>query len=128
MMNPSSNSLQRIQGLQYEYFEDSFSEDAPKFDALKPKATGFVDHFSIDSHKRNHGFGYRFTGTIRIPADGVYTFYTESDDGSRLYLGEKLVVKNDGQHPMKEGQGKITLKAGEHPIAVTYFTAAENGD
>ena len=32
-------------------------------------------------------FGFRYTGYIQVPVDGIYTFYTTSDDGSRLYVG-----------------------------------------
>ncbi|MFM8471489.1 MAG: PA14 domain-containing protein, partial [Limisphaerales bacterium] len=65
--------------------------------------------------------GLRFRGTITVPKDGEYTFYTDSDDGSRLLLNEKRVVDNDGIHPPQLREGKVTLKAGPHAFAVDFF-------
>ena len=56
-----------------------------------------------------------------MPEDNVYEFFTESDDGSRLYIGESLVVDNDGLHGAQEKRGVIALAAGLHPIRVAYF-------
>jgi hypothetical protein len=44
-----------------------------------------------------------------------------SDDGSRLYIGDTLVVDNDGLHGMAEKSGVIALAAGRHPLTVTFF-------
>ena len=65
----------------------------------------------------------KFTGMISIPRPGKYTFFTSSDDGSRLYIDSKEVVDNEGVHPTAEKQGDIELEAGDHPITVTYFQA-----
>jgi len=120
IFNPSL-AQQKLRGVRYEYFEDSFGSDAPDFDKLKPVSTGVLDRFNIAPRRRDHSFGFRFTGFLKLPADGAYTFYCASDDGSRLYVGGKLVVQNDGHHPFQESKGAIELKAGDHPIAVTYF-------
>jgi len=66
-------------------------------------------------------FFVRWTGVIRIPADGKYTFYAESDDGSRVFIESKLVVDNGGLHGMEEKSGEIDLKAGDHEIRVEFF-------
>ncbi len=60
-------------------------------------------------------------GMLSIPKDGVYTFYTVSDDGSRLYIGENLVVDNDNLHGAMEKEGTVPLKEGYHPIRVEFF-------
>src|SRR5205814_1116011 len=43
-------------------------------------------------------FAARWTGAIEAPADGTYRFALASDDGSRLFIDEHLVVDNDGLH------------------------------
>jgi hypothetical protein len=63
-----------------------------------------------------------------VPTDGTYTFYTRSDDGSQLLIGNTLVVNNDGLHGPEERSGSIGLKAGKHAITVTYFDHAGEGD
>jgi hypothetical protein len=58
-----------------------------------------------------------------VPVAAQYTFFTESDDGSRLFIGNDLVVDNDGLHGMQERSGSIGLRAGTHAIRVTFFEA-----
>ena len=68
-------------------------------------------------------FYVRWTGVIRIPKDGRYMFYTESDDGSRLSIDGKLVVDNGGLHVPEEKNGEVELKAGAHEIRIDFFQA-----
>src|SRR5258705_10674634 len=72
--------------------------------------TQLVDHFYI-----------RWTGQVSIPKDGTYTFFLESDDGSRLFIDGKQVVDNGGLHAAEEKSGEVELKAGDHPLKVEYF-------
>jgi hypothetical protein len=72
--------------------------------------TQLVDHFYI-----------RWTGSLQIPKDGTYTFFLESDDGSRLFIDGKEVVDNGGLHAMEEKSGVVELKAGNHPLKVEFF-------
>lgn len=71
--------------------------------------------------KGNSSFGLVFTGYIQIDEPGKYRFYTQSDDGSALYINDKKLVDNDGDHGVKEAAGDINLTAGKHPIRVEYF-------
>ena len=66
-------------------------------------------------------FGLLFTGYVDIAADGVYRFSVRSDDGSRLLIGDTLVVDNDGWHGSQEVTGQIGLKAGPHAITIAYY-------
>jgi hypothetical protein len=56
-----------------------------------------------------------------VPADGIYTFFLTSDDGSRLSIGADVVVDHDGLHSASERSGQIILRAGRHPIMVAMF-------
>lgn len=69
------------------------------------------------------GFGLRFTGYLRVPRAGIYTFILSSDDGSRLSIGDRVVVDHDGPHAMSERQGQVALHRGWHPLEVLYFQA-----
>jgi len=66
-------------------------------------------------------FYIRWTGAIKIEKDGKYTFFTESDDGSRLFIDGKPVVENGGNHGMIEKSGEVELKAGTHDIKMEFF-------
>jgi alpha-L-fucosidase len=63
----------------------------------------------------------RFTGYIVVPADEVYVFSLTSDDGARIFIGDTLVIDNDGLHVATEKQGTIALAAGLHPITLDWF-------
>ncbi|MFQ6131633.1 MAG: nucleoside hydrolase [Armatimonadota bacterium] len=71
--------------------------------------------------KHKDWFAARFTSLLECPADGEYEFTVTSDDGAKLWLGEELVVVNDGVHGMKAVSGKVTLTKGLCALKVTYF-------
>ena len=71
--------------------------------------------------KLSDQFFVQWVGAIQIPTDGEYGFSTSSDDGSRLYIGNKLVVDNWGDHSWGKKSGKATLTAGVHSIRVAYY-------
>ena len=116
-------------GLIGEYYDlGAPIEDFPKVDEKKPvvrrldknlnweatdgkfAGTDLEDHFYV-----------RWTGVIRVAKDATYTFTTESDDGSRLWVDGKQVVENGGLHAMEEKSGKVELKAGDHEFKVDLF-------
>ncbi len=70
---------------------------------------------------RDQNIALKFNGFIDVPADGEYTFYITSDDGSMLYIGDTLLINNSGDHPMAEQDGKLDFKAGKHAFRVEYF-------
>jgi hexosaminidase len=111
-----------VPGLAYAYYEGSFQK-LPSFDELEAAANGVVDTFDLSARKRDDNFALTFTGYVEVPADGTYTFYLSSDDGSRLLIGSDPVVDNDGLHAASEKSGQVILKAGKHPIRVEYFQA-----
>jgi hypothetical protein len=114
--NPSNTS----QGLLYRYYQGTWSA-LPTFTSLNPTTTGTTSNFDLTKAEVGDNFGLRFTGYIDVPTDGAYTFYTTSDDGSKLFIGNSEVVSNDGQHPSQERSGTIGLKAGKHAIRVEFF-------
>lgn len=118
---PSVNPANTVSGIDYKYFEGKRFTAVPNFTQLNPIKTGSINNFDISVANREDVFAFEFTGFIDIPADGQYTFYTTSDDGSVLYIDNHLVVDNDGLHGAVEKSGSIGLKAGKHPITVGFF-------
>ncbi|NJM15202.1 MAG: DUF4832 domain-containing protein, partial [Bacteroidales bacterium] len=114
--NPSGTAA----GLNYEYFKGSWN-NLPDFNALTPAASGKVNTFDLNNRDQDDNFAFRFSGYINIATNGSYTFYTSSDDGSKLYIGNTEVVNNDGLHATTEKSGTICLKPGKHAIRVTFF-------
>ena len=70
---------------------------------------------------RNDNIAVSWNGWVTVPSSGFWTFGTESDDGSRLWIGDELVVDNDGLHGMQSRSGEIGLEAGTHAIRVDFF-------
>lgn len=100
----------------------------PDFNALAPYLTGTVSTINIPSTGGNFGPSQRaeevgavYEGYLSVPTSGLYTLYTDSDDGSRALIGSDLVVSNDGLHGMLERSGSIALAAGLHPLRVEFF-------
>ncbi len=114
--NPASTT----NGLDYQYYEGSWTS-LPNFASLTPAKTGAASTVDFSMRGREQNYGLRFTGYINVPTDGTYTFYTTSDDGTKLYIGTTEVVSNDGVHGDQEQSGTIGLKAGKHAITIIYF-------
>jgi HEAT repeat protein len=107
-------------GVNFAYYEGDW-DALPDFGKLTPKKTGKGAGFDIGKRDRDDGFAFKFTGFLKIAEKGAYAFSTASDDGSRLLIGDKVVVNNDGCHGVEEAMGRIDLDAGLHPITVLYF-------
>ena len=95
----------------------------PDFANLTPADSWIARNLTLEGPAQGDGFALRFSGYIRVPKDGVYTFFLTSDDGSRLSVGGNLVVDHDGLHAATQATGQIILQAGCHPITVAYFEA-----
>jgi len=111
-------------GVYYQYYEGSFgggSSYMPDYDAMTPTDTGETDTFNISERQRDDGFAFQYSAYIDVPSSGSYTFYTNSDDGSRLYIDGNLVVDNAGDQSVNEESGTTTLSPGEHNITVQYY-------
>jgi hypothetical protein len=62
----------------------------------------------------------RFEGLLELPEAGEWSFRTDSDDGSRLWIGDRLVVDNAGIHPRRVREGRASLAAGRHPLRLEF--------
>ena len=107
-------------GLLYKYYEGTWSS-LPNFSSLKAVKSGSAANFDLSPRNRNDNFGFHFEGYIEITKAGDYSFYTSSDDGSKLYINGKEIVNNDGQHGTQERAGKLYLESGYHAINVVFF-------
>ncbi|RLA16384.1 MAG: hypothetical protein DRQ62_16305, partial [Gammaproteobacteria bacterium] len=94
----SSGSTNFVNGLNYRCFEGPWWRLLPNLDHLTAVKTGVVSNFDIGVGSRDKHVGLQFSGFIEIPQDGDYTFYVQSDDGSRMFIGESsLQVSTHGR-------------------------------
>jgi hypothetical protein len=87
--------------------------------------TGSVFDFSLSKITPSKElFALIFEGMIQIKTTGSYNFFLQSNDGTRLFVDNNVVVDNDGSHGADtEESGKTMLSEGMHPIKLQYFQA-----
>ena len=109
--------------LAYRYYEGEW-DNLPDFDSLTPASTGMAEGFDVEVARRHDGYALRFEGTIDLERAGPYAFHLASDDGSKLWVDDKLVADNDGVHPNQRKTGRVRLAKGRHKVVVGYFQGA----
>jgi predicted membrane-bound mannosyltransferase len=90
---------------------------------IAEKVDTLID-FSYDTEDQKpykSPFSIVWTGYIYAPEDGNYTFITESDDGSYIYLNNKIIVDNGGVHGTERKQTEVYLQKGYYNFNVRYF-------
>jgi predicted alpha-1,2-mannosidase len=107
-------------GVNYKYYENKFSS-VNDIEKENYKRKGIVKNFDISLAVKQDYFAIIFNAFLKIDRKGVYKFFTQSDDGSCLYINNKEVVNNDGSHGEVKSTGKIALEKGFHKICVKYF-------
>ncbi|RYZ13625.1 MAG: hypothetical protein EOP49_54285, partial [Sphingobacteriales bacterium] len=90
--------------------DGSMSHDPPW--ALEAPTSGVqTDHFSI-----------RWTGRIKAPQSGTFSFQTASDDGVRFWINDSLIIDNWGIHGSDTRSASVSLLAGEfYRVRIEYF-------
>jgi outer membrane protein OmpA-like peptidoglycan-associated protein len=66
-------------------------------------------------------FGLIYKGVFEITDPGNYYWRLSSDDGSILWIDNKIVIDNDGVHGENSVDAEINLDKGLHYIKVWYF-------
>ncbi|MFT3826909.1 MAG: alpha-L-fucosidase [Chitinophagaceae bacterium] len=114
-------------GLQFASYKGKWTA-LPDFSSLTPDARGQVGNFDIRSKQGQEEYGFVFEGLLNIPADGIYTFYLSSDDGSRLLIDDAIAVDHDGLHGMTEKYKSLPLGKGYHTIKLQFFENSGSDD
>lgn len=111
-------------GISYSYYEGADWHFLPDFKELKPVKKGVSPEFRL-SHveHREDNFAIKYEAYFEVKEKGEYKFYLNSDDGSILWIDDRQVVNNDGDHGTKERGDDIELEPGYHKITVGYFNA-----
>ena len=103
----------------------------PDFRKLKPVGSIYTSELNVVPQPFDKGFpgvtrrfewfALDYTGRFWISQAGLYRWSLLSDDGSKLYIDDELVIENDGVHAPREQRGEIELREGMHRIRVSYF-------
>ena len=118
-------------GLSVSYYSfDRAISAMPSFTNLVPVATGVVDAISFPSTASAWDgaptnlvdrFGAAFGGSVWIEEAGLCEVTLTSDDGSRLFLDDVLVVDHGGLHSMTARRTHVRLSRGLHALRLEYF-------
>jgi hypothetical protein len=108
------------QGVAFRYFEGNINS-VNQLSQLKEKKSGIVQNFDISSALQKDHFGFIFNAYIKVPENGLYSFYIYSDDGARLLIGDQLLIDNDGSHSPQLRKKEIGLAKGYHKLELLYF-------
>jgi hypothetical protein len=115
-------------GLHVKFYPGHDWKFLPLFNALTATHEWNTYEFNLDRSQilslvgaGDPTFAAVFSGYLRIDRDGEYKFYNSSDDGSKLFVDDKLVVNNDGDHGVIERSGSINLTPGKHAIRIEFY-------
>lgn len=104
----------------------------PDFDTLKALDIPiYVNEINVPWQKWSAGFpglrnrfewfGIEYTGSFKPVSAGQYIFTLDSDDGSKLFIDDKLVINNDGEHAEFAVRDTMYLSDSLHSIKLDYF-------
>lgn len=103
----------------------------PDFSKLKSRGKIFTNSLNIKDQAFNKGFpgisnrfenfAIDYTGQFYVNEKHKYCFMLGSDDGSKLFIDDKLIINNDHVHPIKYKSNCLSLNKGTHSIEVQYF-------
>src|SRR5690606_9260066 len=79
---------------------------------------------SPDPSMHQDWFSIRWTGQVEAPATGSYTFYTQTDDGVRLWVDDVLLIDQWQNQATTEWSGSISLAQDQrYDIKMEYYDA-----
>jgi alpha-L-fucosidase len=107
-------------GILCEVFKGNWDK-LPDFSKEKHDSAKVTALCELDSDTRKEYLALRYTGYLRVPQNDMYLFSLGSDDGSKLYIDEKLIIDNDGLHSFDSKRGSAPLAAGIHRIRIEWF-------
>ncbi|MBW8242678.1 chitobiase/beta-hexosaminidase C-terminal domain-containing protein [Muricauda oceani] len=123
-LNPPQSKLSENfeKGLKYAYYHGQW-DNLPDFSELESLETGITGTVDLSKATRDSNYGLTFDGYVRLEKDGIYTFHVTSDDGSKLWIADKMVIDHDGHHAMETKTIDLPLQKGYHKFSLQYFQA-----
>lgn len=112
-------------GVNCRYFELQ-AKSVADFESVAPVMERIVENVDLSCAARTEDFGLEFSGYLLIPREGVYTLHLNSDDGSRLWIGDTLLIDHDGLHGNTTRSAQVALRAGPHRFRLAYFQRGGN--
>lgn len=114
-------------GFKYSYYEGEW-DSIPNFANLKLVQSGLTDeNFKLDKFPRRNNFALLIEGLLEIKEDGYYIFGLESGIGSKLFLGNQLLIHYDNPKADEAKTFVVPLEKGFYPVKFEHFQKEEEG-
>jgi len=115
------------EGLFGEYFANMKLEGEPAYTRLDKQVNfdwGGDSPFKEQQWKSDE-FSVRWSGRVKAPVSGLYTFTLVSDDGVRFWLDDSLVIDDWTDHAPETREYEVQLTAGkQYKVKIEFY---ENG-
>ena len=110
-------------GLRYRLYQGTWTR-MPDYTKLTPVFESVASDLQVESRQLSaDNWAMVMDGNFNLDRPGKYTFFLNSDDGSKLYIDDELVIDNDGDHSLLELSGKKELSAAKHKLRIEFFEA-----
>jgi len=107
--------------LRVDVYEGEWSA-LPDFRSLQPVRTSEVLDLDLSIAQRGHNYALRYE-TYLHTEPGAYRIFLGSDDGSRLWIDDRMVVEIDGVHGFEWRDQEVSLDDRPHRMVIEYFQA-----
>ena len=127
---PQAVDKSRVAGMVGKYYQDVKSLDdiakakEPFYSRVDERVNFRVTKGQFYKTKLATDFGAVWTGYMRVEKAGRYNLAMRSDDGSRLYIGDQLIInipKPSPEEVMKNKTASVKLEKGDYPVKVEYY-------
>lgn len=109
-------------------FREYYSSEVYKYDSIGTVKLSKVQiaHTDIDDAlfpgvDLRVRFAMVLHSEMNVNREGCYELSLSSDDGSRLWINDELVVNNDGSHQLETERDTVYLTKGQHSAKLWYF-------
>ena len=109
-------------GIHYDFYSGTFPS-MPDFATLKSERSGKLDKFDLDAvikKSPEKKYAIVFSGLMQFEQAGLYRFHLSSDDGSKLYVNDRLLIDNDLGHPLQTLSRWARMPAGQVRYRLEY--------
>lgn len=109
-----------LSGLKGKYFTNKQSNGEP-ISRIDSNINFDWNNKSVMPNFKGFDFSVIWDGYIDIKKATAYTFYLKSDDGSRLWIDDEMVINNWNVQAPNEMSSTRLLNPGMHSIKIAYF-------
>ena len=103
----------------------------PDFQTMEPVGTIYTRTINVPERDWSEGFpgvensfewfAIEYAGMFKVREAGNYSLRLVSDDGSKLFIDDQLIIDNDGVHATRSRSASIYLDKSAHTIILQYF-------